>query len=128
MNALDPRDDERARGAPQKRAAGEVESRQRLPAALVEGAGAVGGAGASLEQLADLGVRLEALELLRGGGGGWGGGGGGGGGRKFVLFFCFGGGEKERESEFFVVCFSLSLSSLPPPPPPKKKKNLQLAW
>ena len=64
VDALDARDDERARRAPEQRAAGEVEPGQRLPPALVERPRAVGGAGPALEELADLWVGLEALELL----------------------------------------------------------------
>ena len=66
VDPLDSGHDERPGGAAEKRPAGEVEPRQRLPASLVERPCAVGAAGPPLEELADFWVGLEALELLRG--------------------------------------------------------------
>ena len=65
MNALDPGDDEGTRGAAEQGTSREVELGETLQASLVEHPGAVRGAGASLEELADFRVGLEALELLR---------------------------------------------------------------
>ena len=50
--------------SPDKRAAREIEPRDRLEAALVERPRAVGDPSAALEKRADRRMRLEALELL----------------------------------------------------------------
>src|SRR6185437_3759064 len=64
MTALDLGDVEEAGGAADDRAAGKIELRDRLQAALVEGARAIGDAPAALEERADRRMRLEALKFL----------------------------------------------------------------
>ena len=62
--ALDARQVDEARRAADQRAAGEDELGHRLHAALVDGARTVGQALAALQVLGDLGMGLEALELV----------------------------------------------------------------
>ena len=62
--ALDARHVDEARRAADQRAAGERQLRHRLPAALGDGARAVGDALAALEGVADQRMGLEALEFL----------------------------------------------------------------
>src|SRR5439155_5707863 len=64
MAALDLRHVQEAGGVADQRAAGEIEARDRLEAALVQGARAIGDAPPALESGADRRMRLEALELL----------------------------------------------------------------
>ncbi len=64
--ALDPRDIDEARGAADERAAGEGQLGDRLPAALVDDAAAIGDALAALEDRRDRRMVLPALEFLVG--------------------------------------------------------------
>ncbi len=64
--ALDARHVDEAGRAAEQRAAGEHQLRDRLPAALGDGARAIGDALAALEGRRDAGMRLEALEFLVG--------------------------------------------------------------
>mmetsp|Transcript_25610 Transcript_25610/g.65926 ORF Transcript_25610/g.65926 Transcript_25610/m.65926 type:complete len:389 (-) Transcript_25610:905-2071(-) len=67
VRALDLGHVDKAGRAADQRAAGEAQFGDGLVAALVDGAGSIGQAGAALEELSDGGVRLVALELLVGG-------------------------------------------------------------
>ncbi len=62
--ALDLGDVQEARGAADQQAAGEIQARDRLEAAFVQGARAIGDAPPAGERLADRGMGLEALKLL----------------------------------------------------------------
>ncbi len=64
MHALDARHVDKARGAADQRAAGKAQARHRLVAALGDGARAVAEPLAALEQVADRGMGLEALEFI----------------------------------------------------------------
>src|SRR5439155_10082111 len=62
MAALDLRHVEEPRGVADQRAAGKIEPRDRLEAALVQGARAIGDAPPALEIRPDRRMRLEALK------------------------------------------------------------------
>ena len=64
VHALDARHIDKARRAANQRAARERQARHRLIAALGDGARAVAEPLATLEQVADRGMGLEALELI----------------------------------------------------------------
>src|SRR5262249_27432222 len=66
MRALDARHVHKARRAADQRAAREHEGWDGLPAALGDRARAIGDALAAFEERADLGMLLEALELVEG--------------------------------------------------------------
>src|SRR3954463_14334854 len=64
MAALDLRHVQKAGGVADQRAAGKIEARDRLEAALVQGARAIGDTPPALESGADRRMRFEALKLL----------------------------------------------------------------